>query len=79
MILGIDFLRKYQHKYFLGGGRKNSIEKMAPIDLVHSIQDNIQYPISLPRNLTIPPRSVVSVKAVTDLPSPKAKIIYKAM
>ena len=78
VILGIDFLRKYNIS--ISWGEEGKIQlKDGTQELVHSIQDNIQYPISLPRNLTIPPRSVVSMKAITDLPSPKTKIMYKAV
>ena len=77
VILGIDFLRKFNIN--ISWGEEGQIQlKMGTQDLVYSIQDNIQYPISLPKNLTILPRSVVSVKAVTDLPTPRAKIMYKA-
>ena len=71
VILGIDFLRKFNIN--ISWGEEGRIQlKTGTQDLVYSIQDNIQYPVS------IPPRSVVSVKAVADLPTPRAKIMYKA-
>ena len=77
VILGIDFLRKFNIN--ISWGEEGQIQlKTGTQDLVYSIQDNIQYPVSLPRTVSIPPRSVVSVKAVADLPTPRAKIMYKA-
>ena len=78
VILGIDFMRKFDIN--ISWGVQGRIQlKGGSEELVHSIQDNIQYPVSLPKNLTIPPRSVVSVRGVTDLPILSAKIMYKAM
>ena len=78
VILGIDFLRKFNIN--ISWGEEGRIQlKTGTQDLVYSIRDNIQYLVSLPRTLTIPPRSVVSVKAVADLPTPRAKIMYKAV
>ena len=37
----------------------------------------VHYPVSLSKNVTVPPRTVESVVTLTDLPEPETKIMYK--
>ena len=46
-------------------------------DLIHSILEVVHYPVSLSKNVTVPPRTVASVVSLTDLPEPETKIMYK--
>ena len=46
-------------------------------DLIHSVSEAVQYPVSLSKNVTVPPRTVASVVTLTDLPEPETKIMYK--
>ena len=46
-------------------------------DLIHSISEAVDYPVSLSKNVTVPPRTVASVVTLTDLPKPETKIMYK--
>ena len=46
-------------------------------DLIHSVSEAVQYPVSLSKNVTVPPRTVASIVTLTDLPEPETKIMYK--
>ena len=46
-------------------------------DLIHSVSEVVHYPVSLFKNVTVPPRTVASVVTLTDLPEPETKILYK--
>ena len=46
-------------------------------DLIHSISEDVHYPVSLSKDVTVPPRTVASVVTLTDLPEPETKIMYK--
>ena len=47
VILGIDFLRKFDINISWGDQGRIQLKEGAE-ELVHSIQDNVQYPVSLP-------------------------------
>ena len=46
-------------------------------DLIHSVSETIHHPVSLTKNVIVPPRIVASVVTLTDLPEPETKIMYK--
>ena len=46
-------------------------------DLIHSVSEAVHYPVSLSKDVTVPPRTVASVVTLTDLPEPETKIMYK--
>ena len=76
VILGIDFLRKFDIRISWGDqGRIKLKEGIS--DLIHSISEAVHYPVSLSKNVTVPPRTVASVVTLTDLPEPETKIMYK--
>ena len=76
VILGIDFLRKFDIR--ISWGDQGQIKlKEGTNDLIHSVSEVVHYPVSLSKNVTVSPRTVASVVALTDLPEPKTKIMYK--
>ena len=46
-------------------------------DVIHSVSEAVHYPVSLSKDVTVPPRTVASVVTLTDLPMPDTKIMYK--
>ena len=77
VILGIEFLRKFD---IVSWGEQGRIKlKEDNDDLIHSrsISDSIHYPVSISRNVTIPPRLVASIVTLTNLLEPGTKIMYK--
>ena len=75
VILGIDFLRKFDISISWAEQGKIKL-KEGTNDLIYSILDAIHYPVSVSKNITISPRSVASVVTITDLPEPETKIMY---
>ena len=76
VILGIDFLRKFDIRISWGDqGRIKLKEGMH--NLIHSVSEAVHYPVSLSKDVTVPPRTVASVVTLTDLPEPDTKIRYK--
>ena len=76
VILGIDFLRKFDIR--ISWGDQGQIKlKEGTNDLIHSVSEAVHYPVSLSKNVTVPPRTVASVVTLTDLPEPETKIMYK--
>ena len=76
VILGIDFLRKFD--ITISWGDQGQIKLREGMDnLIHSVSEAVQYPVSLSKNVTVPPRTVASVVTLTDLPEPETKIMYK--
>ena len=76
VILGIDFLRKFGIR--ISWGDQGQIKlKEGTNNLIHSISEVVHYPVSLSKNVTVPPRMVASVVTLTDLPEHETKIMYK--
>ena len=76
VILGIDFLRKFDIRISWGDqGRIKLKEGMH--DLIHSVSETIHHPVSLCKDVTVPPRTVASMVTLTDLPELETKIMYK--
>ena len=76
IILGIDFLRKFNIRISRGDqGRIKLKEGMH--DLIHSVSETIHYPVSLSKDVTVPPRMAATVVTLTDLPKPEMKIMSK--
>ena len=76
VILGIDFLRKFDIR--ISWGDKGRIKfKEGTDDLIHSVSEVVHYSVSLSKNVTVPPGRVASVVTLTDLPEPETKIMYK--
>ena len=76
VILGIDFLRKFDIR--ISWGDQGQIKlKEGTNNLIHSVSEAVHYPVSLSKNVTVPPRTVASVVTLTDLPEPETKIMYK--
>ena len=76
VILGIDFLRKFDIR--ISWGDQGQIKlKEGTNNLIHSVSEVVHYPVSLSKNVTVPPRTVASVVTLTDLPEPETKIMYK--
>ena len=76
VILGIDFLRKFDIR--ISWRDQGQIKlKEGTNDLIHSISEAVHYPVSLSKDVTVPPRTVASVVTLTDLPKPETKIMYK--
>ena len=72
VILGIDFLRKIDIR--ISWGDQGQIKlKEGTNDLIHSVSEVVHYPVSLSKNVTVPPRTVASVVALTDPPSLKQR------
>ena len=46
-------------------------------NLIHSVSEAVHYPVSLSKDVTVPPRTVASIVTLTDLPEPETKIMYK--
>ena len=76
VILGIDFLRKFDIRISWGDQGRIKL-KEGTHDLIHSVSETIHYPVSLSKDVTVPPRMVASVVTLTDLPEPEMKIMYK--
>ena len=76
VILGIDFLRKFDIRISWGDQGRIKL-KEGTHDLIHSVSETIHYPVSLSKDVTVPPRMVASVVTLTDLPEPDMKIMYK--
>ena len=76
VILGIDFLRKFGIRISWGDQGRIKL-KEGTNDLIHSVSEAVHYPVSLSKNVTVPPRTVASVVTLTDLPEPETKIMYK--
>ena len=76
VILGIDFLRKFDIRISWGDQGRIKL-KEGTNDLIHSVSEVVHYPVSLSKNVTVPPRTVASVVTLTDLPEPETKIMYK--
>ena len=76
VILGIDFLRKFDIRISFGDQGQIKL-KEGTDDLIHSVSEVVHYPVSLSRNVTVPPRTVASVVTLTDPPKPETKIMYK--
>ena len=76
VILGIDFLRKFDIRISWGDQGRIKL-KEGTNNLIHSVSETVHYPLSLSKNVTVPPRTVANVVALTDLPEPETKIMYK--
>ena len=76
VILGIDFLRKFDIRISWGDQGRIKL-KEGTHDLIHSVSEAVHYPVSLSKDVTVPPRTVASVVTLTDLPEPETKIMYK--
>ena len=76
VILGIDFLRKFDIRISWGDQGRIKL-KEGTNDLIHSVSEAVHYPVSLSKNVIVPPRTVASVVTLTDLPEPETKIMYK--
>ena len=76
VILGIDFLRKFDIRISWGDQGRIKL-KEGTHDLIHSVSEAVHYPVSLSKDVTVPPRTVASVVTLTDLPKPETKIMYK--
>ena len=76
VILGIDFLRNFDIRISWGDQGRIKL-KEGTNDLIHSVPEAVHYPMSLSKNVTVPPRTVASVVTLTDLPEPETKIMYK--
>ena len=76
VILGIDFLRKFDIRISWGDQGRIKL-KEGTHDLIHSVLEAVHYPVSLSKDVTVPPRTVASVVTLTDLPEPETKIMYK--
>ena len=76
VILGIDFLRKFDIRISWGDQGRIKL-KEGTHDLIHSVSEAVHYPVSLSKDITVPPRTVASVVTLTDLPKPETKIMYK--
>ena len=74
VILGIDFLRKFNIRISWGDQGRIKL-KEGTHNLIHSVSEAVHYPVSLSKDVTVPPRTVASVVTLTDLPEPK--IMYK--
>ena len=46
-------------------------------DLINSVSEAVHYPVSLSKDVTVPPRTVASLVTLADLPEPETKIMYK--
>ena len=76
VILGIDFLRKFNIRISWGDQGRIKL-KEGTHNLIHSVSEAVHYPVSLSKDVTVPPRTVASVVTLTDLPEPETKIMYK--
>ena len=76
VILGIDFLRKFDIRISWGDQGRIKL-KEGTHDLIHSVSEAVHYPVSLSKDVTVPPRTVASVVTLTDLSEPETKIMYK--
>ena len=76
VILGIDFLRKFDIRISWGDQGRIKL-KDGTHDLIHSVSEAVHYPVSLSKDVTVPPRTVASVVTLTDLPEPETKMMYK--
>ena len=76
VILGIDFLRKFDRRISWGDQGKIKL-KEGMHDLIHSVSETIHHPVSLCKDVIVPPRMVASVVTLTDLPELEMKIMYK--
>ena len=76
VILGIDFLRNFDVRISWGDQGRIKL-KEGTNDLIHSVSEAVHCPMSLSKNVTVPPRTVASVVTLTDLPEPETKIMYK--
>ena len=76
VILGIDFLRKFDIRISWEDQGRIKL-KEGTNDLINSVSEAVHYPVSLSKNVTVPPRTVASVVPLTDLPEPETKIMYK--
>ena len=76
VILGIDFLSKFDIRISWGDQGQIKLKEGAD-DLIYSVSEVVHYPVSLSKSVTVPPRTVASVVALTDLSKPETKIMYK--
>ena len=76
VILGIDFLRKFNIRISWGDQGRIKL-KEGTHNLIHSVSETVHYPVSLSKDVTVPPRTVASVVTLTDLLEPETKIMYK--
>ena len=76
VILGIDFLRKFDIRISWGDQGRIKL-KEGTHNLIHFVSEAVHYPVSLSKDVTDPPRTVASVVRLTDLPEPGTKIMYK--
>ena len=76
VILGIDFLRKFDIGISWGDQGRIKL-KEGTHDLIHSVSETVHYPVSLSKNVIVPPRTVASVVTLADLSKPETKIMYK--
>ena len=76
VILGIDFLRKFDIR--ISWGEQGRIKlKEGTHNLIHCVSETVHHPVSLSNDVTVPPWTVASVVTLTDLPKPEMKIMYK--
>ena len=76
VILGIDFLRKFDIRISWGDQGRIKLKEDTH-DLIHSVSEAVHYPLSLSKDFTVPPRMVASVVTLTYLPEPETKIMCK--
>ena len=78
VILRIDFLKKFDIR--ISWGDQGQIKlKEGTDNLIHSVSEVVHYPVSLSKNVTVPPRTVASVVTLIDLSKSETKIMYKML
>ena len=71
-----NFLRKFDRMISWGDQGRIKL-KEGTHNLIHSVSEAVNYPVSMSKDVTVPPRTVASVVTLTDLPEHETKITYK--